>query len=535
MAKILVVDDNEVNRLLIVKLFNKYKHQLEEATNGAEALAKAKASPPDLVFTDLLMPQMDGYELIRQLRAHPQTASIPIIVYTALYMARGATELAKAYGVSDVLTKPSKPEAIMRAVTEALGLPFQVADSRDLANLRLGMFLELLQQLNQEREPARLLNCFCERLRKIIGAQSAVIGIPKQAEQDFQHLFSSGIEVEQARTHLLPILNPLLERITKERLSISLRENDLYQVLTTAAAAGLNSVLAAPLITPKQVHGWVCFVDKLGAPGFSEEDEQLLGTLTSHVANTYEDWLVKEELRQKNEQLNRDYKAQLESIYREREAFSAFVAQDIRAPLRDITTYALSLLDHHASSLGGNGLQVVKHIHDSAKQTEQLITDMLTFSQFGRKELERTPLDLTALAQAVVQELQQHEPARHQPIIIHPLAPAQGDAAMIKQVFTSILSNACKFTRTRQHPVIEVGCRQTDGNSVYIVKDNGVGFEQRYANKVFDIFTRLHRIEEYEGKGIGLAIARRAIERHGGRIWVESQPDAGATFYFTLP
>jgi signal transduction histidine kinase/DNA-binding NarL/FixJ family response regulator len=535
MAKILVVDDNEVNRLLIVKLFSKYKHQLEEATNGVEALAKANAAAPDLVFTDLLMPQMDGYELIRQLRANPQTANIPIIVYTALYMARGATELTKAYGVNDVLTKPSKPEFIMKAVTEALGLPFQLADPREKASWRLGMFLEITQQLSQEHNPALLLGSFCERARKIIGAQHAFLGIPEKSQPGFQHLLSSGIEIEQARTQVLPSVQPLLERALAERLTLSFGDDELNAKSSAPNPAGIHSALAAPLFTPKRLYGWVCLVDKLGAARFGEEDEQLLGALASQVANTYEDLLLNTELQQKIEQLTRDYKTQLESIYREREAFSTFVAQDIRAPLRDITTYAISLLEQQAATLGGNGLQIVKHIYDSASQTEKLITDMLVFSQLGRKELEKTQLDLTALAQGVVNELQQHESARHLKIIIHPLPPAVADLFLVKQALSCLLANASKFTRARSYPLIEVGCQLTGAQPVYYVKDNGVGFDPRQAGKIFDIFYRLHRAEEYEGKGIGLAIARRAIERQGGHLWAESQPEVGATFYFTLP
>jgi signal transduction histidine kinase len=535
MAKILVVDDNEINRLLIVKLLGRYKHQLLEAVDGAEALALVKTAAPDLVFTDLLMPRMDGYELIRQVRANPQTANIPIIVYTSLYMARGAAELAKAYAVTDVLTKPSKPEVIIKAVTEALGLPFQRIDPRELANLRLGMFLEIIQQLGQERDPPRLLRNFCERARKIIGTQSAFIAIPEQAKQGFQYFLTSGIEVEQARTELLPVLQKLLNRVLSERLTVSLRSAEINAGSTAAQSERLQSVLVAPLSTAQQFYGWVCLVDKLGADGFGQEEEQVLDTLASQLAITYENILLNTALRQKTEQRNREHMAQLESAQREREAFSLFVAQDIRVPLRTISAHARTLLEKQPANPQPDQQHLIKQIHDSACQTERLITDMLVFSQIGRKELEKTPLDLAALAQSIVGELQQLEPARKFSITIQPLPPVNGDLSMIKQALSCLLSNAFKFTRPRANPAIEIGCRQADVTYVYYVKDNGVGFDNRQANKVFDIFFRLHRPEDFEGKGIGLAIVRRAIERHGGHVWAESQPEAGATFYFALP
>jgi two-component system, cell cycle sensor histidine kinase and response regulator CckA len=300
MAKILVVDDNEINRLLIVKLLGRYNHQLQQAIDGAAGLAAVRADPPDLVITDLLMPQTDGYELIRQLRADPQTANIPIIVYTALYMARGVSELAKVYNVTHVLTKPSKPEVILKTVNEALSLPTQSLNRQELASLRLRTCLEILQQLGPERDPAQLFGNFCERLRKLISAQFTFLGVPERTGPEFQYFLASGIEVGQARKQLLPRIQQVLDRVSAERIPLSLSGADINPSQPASTGEEVHSVLAAPLSTTQQGYGWVCLVDRLGANEFTEEDAQLLAALASSLALAYENILLNAHLRQKS-------------------------------------------------------------------------------------------------------------------------------------------------------------------------------------------------------------------------------------------
>ena len=218
----------------------------------------------------------------------------------------------------------------------------------------------------------------------------------------------------------------------------------------------------------------------------------------------------------------------------ELERFSYSVSHDLRAPLRAIHGYAQALWDDHADELGAEGKRLLAVILDSAKLGGQLIDGLLNFSRVGRQALARTPVDLTALAESVVAELRQTQGSVAVEVALAPLPPASGDGALLRQVLLNLIGNAFKFTGKRAHPKVEIGAEQNGSEVAYYVKDNGVGFDMEYANKLFGVFQRLHRPDEFEGTGVGLALAQRIIQRHGGRIWAEGKVNEGATFSFTL-
>jgi PAS domain S-box-containing protein len=226
---------------------------------------------------------------------------------------------------------------------------------------------------------------------------------------------------------------------------------------------------------------------------------------------------------------------QLEAANEALGSFTYSVSHDLRAPLRAIDGYARILLEDHADRLDAEGERVLGVVCTNARQMGKLIDDLLTFSRLGRGDLEKSRVDMTALAQSAVEELRRLEPERRVAVTIAPLAPALADGTLIRQVLTNLIGNAWKFTRTRAEATIEIGCTPSAGELTYFVRDNGAGFEMEYANKLFGVFQRLHRAEEFEGTGVGLAIVQRIVQRHGGRVWAEGAVDHGATFYFTLP
>jgi light-regulated signal transduction histidine kinase (bacteriophytochrome) len=226
--------------------------------------------------------------------------------------------------------------------------------------------------------------------------------------------------------------------------------------------------------------------------------------------------------------------AQLAETNRELETFSYSVSHDLRAPLRAIEGFSRMLGEDHGPALNPEAQRLLGVIRENTGRMGRLIDDLLEFSRLGRKKLDPTPLDLEALVQSVVQELQKDRMGGPVEVRIDSLPAARGDRVLIRQVLSNLIDNAFKFTRGRPDPRVTVGARREGDETVYYVRDNGVGFDMKYAAKLFGVFQRLHRTEEFEGTGAGLALVRRIVHRHGGRAWAEGHPNEGATFYFTL-
>jgi signal transduction histidine kinase len=226
----------------------------------------------------------------------------------------------------------------------------------------------------------------------------------------------------------------------------------------------------------------------------------------------------------------------LEAANKELEAFSYSVSHDLRAPLRHIDGYASLLRKAVAESLNEKAARYLQTISDSAKQMGQLIDDLLVFSRMGRQEMLHKAVNLDQLVKTILYDLRLDLQGREISWTIDTLPEVPGDPAMLRQVFMNLIANAVKFTSTRPIAKIEVGVdRSISGEIVIFVRDNGVGFDMQYEAKLFGVFQRLHRVDEFEGTGIGLANVRRIVHRHGGRTWAAGMPDKGATFYVALP
>jgi light-regulated signal transduction histidine kinase (bacteriophytochrome) len=227
---------------------------------------------------------------------------------------------------------------------------------------------------------------------------------------------------------------------------------------------------------------------------------------------------------------------ELQAANRELEAFSHSVSHDLRAPLRHIAGYSELLKERAGASLDGESLHFLDAIIESAGRMGNLIDDLLGFSRMTRTEMQGTTVSLDELVQATLGDLRVDIEGRKIAWKIDPLPRVEGDPRMLRLVFTNLIANALKFTRTRPEAQIVIGGRnEANGEVVVFIRDNGVGFDSRYMDKLFNVFQRLHSSTEFEGTGIGLANVRRIIDRHGGRVWAEGSVDGGATFYFSLP
>ena len=247
-------------------------------------------------------------------------------------------------------------------------------------------------------------------------------------------------------------------------------------------------------------------------------------------------------------QMLQEKNAELETANKELEAFSYSVSHDLRTPLRAVDGFSQMLLKNHSGRLDEEGKRLLNVVRDNTKKMGQLIDDILAFTRVGQLEIKTSEVDMEAVAREVWQEIKssmaEREPSkarRDVQLEIKPLPKVQGDPAMLRQVWTNLLGNAAKFTSSRTTARIEIGgspglAANGAGNEcTFYVKDNGVGFDQQYVEKLFGVFQRLHGVAEFEGTGIGLVIVKRIINRHGGRVWAEGKSNEGATFYFALP
>jgi PAS domain S-box-containing protein len=282
------------------------------------------------------------------------------------------------------------------------------------------------------------------------------------------------------------------------------------------------SLLAVPISAPGgQIAEYAIYRDLTGFKAVQGE----LTRQTEHL----------NEIRRLNHELA-SRSGELEATNKELEAFAYSISHDLRAPLRHMLGYTELLQKSSASNLDEKGRRYMTMILEAAKRMGDLIDDLLAFSRIGRAETRQTMVTLDELVKEVQNEVQPEAEKRNVTWKVGHLPNLHGDRSMLRLAFVNLISNAVKFTRTRPRPEIEIGCtdKPTDGVVVFI-KDNGVGFDMKYVNKLFGVFQRLHRTEEFEGTGIGLATVQRIIHRHGGRVWAEGQVGQGATFYLSLP
>jgi light-regulated signal transduction histidine kinase (bacteriophytochrome) len=236
--------------------------------------------------------------------------------------------------------------------------------------------------------------------------------------------------------------------------------------------------------------------------------------------------------RYKTEQ--KKYEEEMKIIRKELEAFSHTISHDMRAPLRAIKGYATILEEDYAELLGKEGRSVLDIINKNALRMDGFIDDLLRFSKLGKEKIVLNEIDVRKEVSTILNDLRASS-QRNADIILHDLPPILADQNMFVQVWTNLLSNAFKFTAKVEKPKIEIGCRTGETEVTYYVRDNGVGFDMKYADRLFGVFQRLHKASEFEGTGVGLSIVQRIISKHGGRVWAEGEINEGATFYFAMP
>ena len=298
----------------------------------------------------------------------------------------------------------------------------------------------------------------------------------------------------------------------------------------------LHRFLGVPLKMGEKSIGLIGLANK--PSDYDVEDQQVTESLASAFVEALQRLRARQQTRALNAFLDgrvRERTAQLETANKELESFSYSVSHDLRAPLRAISGFAGILAEDFAQRLTDEGRRVLDTITSEARRMGQLIDDLLEFSRVGRRPMQAAEVDMNALAQGAFNDCASQAPGRDLRFKLHPLPAVQGDAAMLRQVWTNLISNAVKYTRPRPVAEIEITCCADKGEFVFCVKDNGTGFDMQYVQKLFGVFQRLHDETEFEGTGVGLALVQRIVQRHGGRVWAEAALNEGAAFRFSLP
>jgi signal transduction histidine kinase len=449
--EILIVEDSRTQAERLAHMLEQHRYRLAVARNGREALAAIAERRPALVISDVVMPEMDGYELCRELKRREDLRNIPIILLTSL---NDPVDVVRGLecGADNFLCKPCDEKYLLARI------------SLILANHHL-----------REKE-----------------------------------LTQMGVEVFFAGRKFF---------VTSDRLQI------LNLLLSTyEAAVERNRELAK---TRDELHALnECLELKVA---------ERTAALEAEVAERAR---AEAEVRRLNAELEdrvRQRTAQLEAANRELEAFSYSVSHDLRAPLRHVVGFVELLRKSAGEALNAASRRHLDTIADAARRMGVLIDELLNFSRLGRTAMRRDEVDFDALIAEVVRGFELELHGRRVAWAIERLPALPADAGLLRQVFANLVGNALKYTRPRALAEISVGARTEGGEATFFVRDNGVGFDMRHAEKLFGVFQRLHRADEFEGTGIGLANVRRIVARHGGRTWAEARPGEGATFYFTLP
>lgn len=428
--------------------------------------------------------------------------------------------------------------SVVQDITERV----QARTRLELQNQRLQTLRQIDTAILAADSVENIINAALGRLCKLIECQCACVVLMDQGAHTAQ-VFSLNLKDESPRLTRMSVADVMassLIRILSNDQPSLINEPDtlseLSSVLPTLVEEGLHSLCLLPL----RVHGDLVgmFGMASSVPSFFDEDKVAIGReVTNQIAIAIAQNNLLTTLRALNAELEArvaERTAQLEAINKELEAFSYSVSHDLRAPLRIVDGFSKALVNRYWDALDDEGRSYLTRIRENTRRMGQLIDDLLALSRITRQEMKWEHVDLSHMVRAIAEELRAQAPERCIDFEIEDQLEAWGDTGLLRILFYNLLDNACKFTSKCTQAVICFGKVRDESQATFFVRDNGVGFDMAYADKLFGAFQRLHSANEFPGSGIGLATVQRIIYRHGGRIWAEAEVNKGATFYFTL-
>ena len=485
-ATILIVDDKPGNILALENLLVTKDRTILSATNGKEALQTILNKEIDLIILDVQMPDMDGFEVAQILNSNKRTKDIPIIFASAerkehKFMLKGFEE-----GAVDYLFKPLDPDIAKAKVAVLLKVQLQKK--------------ELIEKNSSLQKSALLINNSAD----IIGIIDATTLKIEEINKAFTDIV--GYSNDEVKGKPLPFFLSTEDKEFIEGLSRTGKERLSFELRIHCKDGSIKWLHWKIVIKDGK---WFVNASDISSQKKADEQIQLL-----------------------NNELQTNI-AQLEVSNKELESFSYSISHDLKAPLRALGSYSTLMIEDYMDKLDDDGKKMLSRIGDNAANMTTMVDSLLKFSGLGKKEVEKVDINMQSVVEKCVNDI--NSSTEHKATVnIHTILPAKGDRLLITHVWMNLISNAIKYSGKTEKPQVDIGSTEEEDDIVYYVKDNGAGFDMAYANKLFGVFQRLHRKEEFEGMGIGLAIAQRIIIRHGGRIWAKGEPSKGATFYFSL-
>lgn len=414
-------------------------------------------------------------------------------------------------------------------------------------------FLQTGLQLLATQRTDDFLASVCVSATRIVDGSASLMMLWQEAEQQFTAKVADRPELASA---VLPLDGPTVKKVWDQKQAAVFQMQQPQGNTTLKRLMmdiGASHVYLVPITSDQQAWGLLIvflphgslFVDEdvallklfAGYSALSLEHGQLVTEQRALVAQLQNEVTEHKHAQEQILRLNdvlEQHAVELQNANQELEAFSYSVSHDLRAPLRAADGFSRILLEDYAAELSAEAIRYLNLVRTNTQHMGHLIDELLTFSRLSRQPLNTQPVAPREIVERVLEDLRAVHQDRQIELVIGELPDCEADPGLLQQVYVNLLENAFKFTRQCEVARIEVDAFQQDDETVYFIRDNGVGFDMRYVNKLFGVFQRLHRAEDYEGTGVGLATVQRIIRRHGGRIWAESEVNQGTTFYFTL-